>query len=428
MIGDRQRSVQLNQRFVKNKIEDLKKVDIDIFKTGATESKLYKYDFKVIYTSPVITCECINYFTSLIKFTVNINVASFENCTMKQFLIDNKEYKPSPSYDSSKNIIAYVLTIPVIERGSHTVSVYADAKVSYTHKDINTQSYTITPIDETERKELENKIENNIKEKTTTEEKNGTTIEKIISYSKVENRVEDTSKATLIELTNLSDSEKSNILTKITNNTPDIETTKNSDGSITETIYTYSKEEYIKYGIINNKYYRKTTVNTITYSYIQTITITTYAPDTRIETKEFFSKFSVAKVDHVSGISMDLPIDSYRDALLNVTKLWLLSSRYDRVRQPNWAGFFDDRLRKYPMTTEGARQVVADLGEQIAGKISSVVATSIRAIPKPEERGWEVEIDSMDTTSQVSTMNATKEEKSVVISLDDENINNISNL
>lgn len=426
MIGDRQRFVQLNKRFIKDKLEDLKKVDIDIFKSGATESKLYLYKFKNTYVNNVITCECINDHTSLIKFTLNISVASFKNCTFRQFLIDDKTYSPSPTYDSDHNIIAYSLTTIVSSEGSHTATVLADAIISYNHQETSSQTYTITPSTEEERSTLENKIVNKTKERKVIENKDGSTTKQIITYSKKENITEDTSKAKLEELTDLSSLEKETIQTKIKNNITDIETLENSDGSITNTIYSYSKEEYTKYGITTIKYFKKTTVNIITYTYIQTITTTTYTPDTRTETKEFFSKFSITKTEQVTGTSMDIPIDSYRDALLNVTKLWLLSSKYDRVRHPNWAGFFDDRLRKYPMTEQGAKNVVKDLSNEISGKISNVIATNITVSPNLVERGWEVEIESLDTTNQVSTLNSSKKEKTVLISLDDDNINNVT--
>lgn len=125
-------------------------------------------------------------------------------------------------------------------------------------------------------------------------------------------------------------------------------------------------------------------------------------------------------------IIVSVPIDSYRDALLNVTKLWLLSSRYDRVRRPDWAGFFDKRLRQYTMDDDGAKKVQQDLQAAISAKIPEVLITDCIAKPILKDRSWEVSVTSTDTTTQISTMNMSEKEKSVTISIDSENVSNIT--
>lgn len=119
---------------------------------------------------------------------------------------------------------------------------------------------------------------------------------------------------------------------------------------------------------------------------------------------------------------VDVPQDSYRDALLNVTKLWLLSSKYDRVRRPDWAGFFDNHLRSYQMSEQGAEEVVKDLQSAIAGKISGVLISDCKATPKLKERAWEVELTSTDLSTQMSTLTASREQKMVTVNLDDDNV------
>lgn len=107
--------------------------------------------------------------------------------------------------------------------------------------------------------------------------------------------------------------------------------------------------------------------------------------------------------DVKSGTNTDIPVDSYRDALLNVTKLWLLSSKYDRVRHPDWAGFFDDRLRRYPMNDEGAKQVQVDLTNAILEKVKGVYISNVTAKPLLAERGWDVGVTSADTDTGITT-------------------------
>lgn len=119
---------------------------------------------------------------------------------------------------------------------------------------------------------------------------------------------------------------------------------------------------------------------------------------------------------------VDVPQNAYRDALLNVTKLWLLSGKYDRVRKPDWAGFFDDRLRRYPMNEAGARKVEEDLLEAISGKIKEVFISDCIATPNLVERSWDVSVTSTDTTTQTSTLGLDRQQKTITINVDDENV------
>lgn len=138
--------------------------------------------------------------------------------------------------------------------------------------------------------------------------------------------------------------------------------------------------------------------------------------------ENFLFKFHILLRAKEQMSIVDVPQNSYRDALLNVTKLWLLSGKYDRVRQPHWAGFFDDRLRRYPMNEEGARAVEKDLLQAIHGKIHEVLISDCVAKPNLVERSWDVALTSTDTTTQTSTVNLSQQQKSVTINVDDENI------
>ena len=119
---------------------------------------------------------------------------------------------------------------------------------------------------------------------------------------------------------------------------------------------------------------------------------------------------------------VDVPQDTYRDALLNVTKLWLLSGKYDRVRHPEWAGFFEDRLRRYPMSAEGAEQVQNDLLAAIGGKIKDVIISDCVATPNPVDKSWDVAVTSTDTRTQTSTLSMSRDQKTVTINIDEDNV------
>lgn len=117
---------------------------------------------------------------------------------------------------------------------------------------------------------------------------------------------------------------------------------------------------------------------------------------------------------------VDVPQVSYRDSLLNVTKLWLLSRKYDRVRKPDWAGFFDGRLRGYEMNEAGATKVQNDLSEAIKYKIQDIYISDIKAIPHPESRSWDVSVVTTDTDTQLSTLTADLDSRQVVVKLDED--------
>lgn len=121
------------------------------------------------------------------------------------------------------------------------------------------------------------------------------------------------------------------------------------------------------------------------------------------DTRSYDYNLYVRAHDVKSGTNTDIPVDSYRDALLNVTKLWLLSSKYDRVRHPDWAGFFDDRLRRYTMNDEGAKQVQVDLTNAILEKVKGVYISNVTAKPLLAERGWDVGVTSADTDTGITT-------------------------
>lgn len=126
--------------------------------------------------------------------------------------------------------------------------------------------------------------------------------------------------------------------------------------------------------------------------------------------------FYAQVTEETKHLGKHIPVVSYRDSLLNVTKLWLLSRSYDRVRNPSWAGFFDRLLREYPMTEDGARQIESALLTEIGNKIPDVVITEVKAIPDVVNKGWRVSVKSIDTETNISTQFDADSETFVTIS------------
>ena len=138
--------------------------------------------------------------------------------------------------------------------------------------------------------------------------------------------------------------------------------------------------------------------------------------------KKFDFNFYILARELEKDSEIDIPVVEYQNALLNTTKLWLLSRKYDRVRRPNWAGFFDDRLRRYPMTEEGARKVEEDLMYEARNKIGAAVLSEVHAKPLLEERGWGVSVISTDLSTSISTKNLENSHENHIIVNEKEDI------
>lgn len=107
--------------------------------------------------------------------------------------------------------------------------------------------------------------------------------------------------------------------------------------------------------------------------------------------------------------------DRYSDTLLNLTKLWLLSNRYDRVRRPGWAGFCDDLLRRYPMNEEGAAQCKSDLFTEANKAVPDVKFTEPYAEPQLQTQTWDIGITAVNIQTGMSTAKLKKEQRGITI-------------
>ena len=113
--------------------------------------------------------------------------------------------------------------------------------------------------------------------------------------------------------------------------------------------------------------------------------------------------FYVTPIGETKVVGKHIPIVDYRKALLNVTKLWLLSRSYDRIRKPDWAGFFDRLLREYPMNDAGAESIEHRLLEELQEKIPNVVISSVKAVPDLANKGWNVSVKAFDSETNITT-------------------------
>ena len=104
-------------------------------------------------------------------------------------------------------------------------------------------------------------------------------------------------------------------------------------------------------------------------------------------------------------------LDEYSYCLANVGKLWLMSHQYDRVRYPDWAGFFDHLLREYPMSDTGALQVQQALLKAANNKVDNLLFVEATAEPLLKKEQWNIGVEVVDKTSGLSTKTLAKNEK-----------------
>ena len=123
---------------------------------------------------------------------------------------------------------------------------------------------------------------------------------------------------------------------------------------------------------------------------------------------EFLQRFVEDKVEEIK--SVDISIDSgkqmvqtsYGDTVRNVVKCWLLSRKDDRIRQPDWAGFFDDLLQGYDMDDNGKEQVENDLREAFSAAFEGqMMMLDVVATPDPVEKGWNIGVKVIDNKSHL---------------------------
>ena len=70
------------------------------------------------------------------------------------------------------------------------------------------------------------------------------------------------------------------------------------------------------------------------------------------------------------------------------------------------------------MDEAGARGVEESLKAAIEDKIEDVQITKVVATPKPDQRGWEVAVDSIDTSTLLHTTEAT-DHKTMFVPIED---------
>lgn len=127
------------------------------------------------------------------------------------------------------------------------------------------------------------------------------------------------------------------------------------------------------------------------------------------ERRQFINSLIEERVEKIKSVdtdifSEDFLMDEYRNALHNAVKLFLLSRKGDRIRQPDYGGFFDKLLSEYDMDEEGARKVEDDLRKRLEDYFGEdLIIKEIVATPKPAEEAWLVGVTALDPITGMVT-------------------------
>lgn len=78
--------------------------------------------------------------------------------------------------------------------------------------------------------------------------------------------------------------------------------------------------------------------------------------------------------------------------LVNDLKLWIQSSQGDYYRRWSMGGYFDQNLRKFPLSEDGASELQGDLQASIEKQFPSIEILDIKVSPLMQRRGWQVKM------------------------------------
>lgn len=76
--------------------------------------------------------------------------------------------------------------------------------------------------------------------------------------------------------------------------------------------------------------------------------------------------------------------------LINDLKLWLQSSKGDYYRRWDMGGYFDIKMRAFPLSDEGAEDLQEDLQAAVAKQFPSVEVISLNVTALPQRRAWKI--------------------------------------
>jgi hypothetical protein len=90
------------------------------------------------------------------------------------------------------------------------------------------------------------------------------------------------------------------------------------------------------------------------------------------------------------------------DVIINQLKIWLQSKRYDYIRKPDYAGFFDNQLNdRYPFSPDSEEAIQGDLVSTIETMFPQAEILACEVTCNYNARKWEVGLAVRDRITGV---------------------------
>lgn len=107
---------------------------------------------------------------------------------------------------------------------------------------------------------------------------------------------------------------------------------------------------------------------------------------------------------------------TYSKAVMNAYRFWLLSGRWDYVRQPGYAGFFDRWCNEFPMTSDGESQLVQSLTSKTELAFGGMISLNdVTAKADVISRRWSVSVEPVDVATGLVGKSDKPEEATIVV-------------
>lgn len=114
--------------------------------------------------------------------------------------------------------------------------------------------------------------------------------------------------------------------------------------------------------------------------------------------EKFLENIDYVDLDYRGYISeTEDPVINGGQVLVNDLKLWLQSAKGDYYRRWEMGGYFDDNLKEFPLSEDGAETLKADLTQTINQQFPTVEILDMDVQPNYTRRGWKIRMVVRDS-------------------------------
>ena len=108
--------------------------------------------------------------------------------------------------------------------------------------------------------------------------------------------------------------------------------------------------------------------------------------------EKFLENIEYQDLDYRGFVENSDPVLKGGSVLVNDLKLWLQSSKGDYNRRWKLGGYFDDNLKKFPLSDDGAEALKTDLTSEIVKQFPTVEILDMQVTPNYSKRGWHIKM------------------------------------